>query len=284
MIFGTGVAILTSVYPPGERGHALGLNTAAVYTGLSLGPVLGGFLVHAFGWRSVFWAIRARRRVRPRPRARPARGRVGRRPRRALRLRRIDRLRRRSRLPDVRVLAAALAPRPRAHGRRRPGPGRVRPLRAAFAVPAPRPPPLPPQPHLRLLQPGRPVQLQRHVGRGLPDEPLPPVHQGPAAPDGGPRPHRPTRRHGRRFAVRRTALGPDRAADHRFDRHGPLGRGPRPLLLPRPRHRLRLHRRRASSASASASGSSRRPTRTRSCARSKSATSASPRPPSGPCV
>ncbi len=56
MIFGTGVATLTSVYPPGERGRALGLNTAAVYTGLSLGPVLGGFLVHAWGWRSVFWA------------------------------------------------------------------------------------------------------------------------------------------------------------------------------------------------------------------------------------
>jgi EmrB/QacA subfamily drug resistance transporter len=56
MIFGTGVAILTSVYPPGERGRALGLNTAAVYTGLSLGPVLGGFLVHAWGWRSMLWA------------------------------------------------------------------------------------------------------------------------------------------------------------------------------------------------------------------------------------
>jgi len=56
MIFGTGVAILTSVYPPGARGQALGLNTAAVYIGLSLGPVFGGFLVHAWGWRSVFWA------------------------------------------------------------------------------------------------------------------------------------------------------------------------------------------------------------------------------------
>jgi EmrB/QacA subfamily drug resistance transporter len=54
MIFGTGVAILTSVYPPGGRGHALGLNTAAVYSGLSLGPVLGGFIVHASGWRAIF--------------------------------------------------------------------------------------------------------------------------------------------------------------------------------------------------------------------------------------
>lgn len=56
MIFGTGVAILTSVYPPGERGRALGLTVTAVYTGGSLGPVLGGFLVHSWGWRSVFWA------------------------------------------------------------------------------------------------------------------------------------------------------------------------------------------------------------------------------------
>lgn len=54
MIFGTGIAIVTSVYPPGARGRALGLNTAATYTGLSLGPVLGGFVVHAWGWRSVF--------------------------------------------------------------------------------------------------------------------------------------------------------------------------------------------------------------------------------------
>ncbi|HIH44452.1 MAG TPA: MFS transporter [Candidatus Methanoperedenaceae archaeon] len=54
MIFGTGVAILTSVYPPGERGKALGINVAGVYAGLSLGPLIGGFLTHQFGWRSIF--------------------------------------------------------------------------------------------------------------------------------------------------------------------------------------------------------------------------------------
>ena len=36
MIFGTGMAILTSVYPPGERGKALGIIVAGVYLGLSL--------------------------------------------------------------------------------------------------------------------------------------------------------------------------------------------------------------------------------------------------------
>jgi EmrB/QacA subfamily drug resistance transporter len=56
MIFGTGVAILTSVFPAEERGRALGLNVAATYSGLSLGPVLGGLLTEHFGWRSVFIA------------------------------------------------------------------------------------------------------------------------------------------------------------------------------------------------------------------------------------
>jgi EmrB/QacA subfamily drug resistance transporter len=56
-MFGTGIAILTSVLPPGERGRALGLNTAAVYLGLSLGPFVGGWLTGALGWRSVFGAV-----------------------------------------------------------------------------------------------------------------------------------------------------------------------------------------------------------------------------------
>jgi len=54
-IFGTSVAILTSVYPPGERGRVLGITTAVTYIGLSLGPVLGGFMAGLWGWRSIFW-------------------------------------------------------------------------------------------------------------------------------------------------------------------------------------------------------------------------------------
>ncbi len=55
MSFGTVVAILTSVFPPGERGRALGINVASVYSGLSLGPVLGGVIVEHLGWRSIFF-------------------------------------------------------------------------------------------------------------------------------------------------------------------------------------------------------------------------------------
>jgi len=54
MIFGTAVAILTSVTPPEQRGKALGIYTTAVYLGLSMGPFLGGILTSLFGWRSIF--------------------------------------------------------------------------------------------------------------------------------------------------------------------------------------------------------------------------------------
>lgn len=54
MIFGTSMAILTSVFEPGERGKAMGINTTAVYAGLSSGPVIGGLLTQHFGWRSIF--------------------------------------------------------------------------------------------------------------------------------------------------------------------------------------------------------------------------------------
>jgi MFS family permease len=54
MIFGTSLAILTSVFPAGERGRALGISVTATYLGLSLGPVIGGLLTHSLGWRSIF--------------------------------------------------------------------------------------------------------------------------------------------------------------------------------------------------------------------------------------
>ena len=57
MIFVTGLAILTSVFPPHERGKAIGINVAAVYVGLSLGPVLGGILINYLGWRSLFFLM-----------------------------------------------------------------------------------------------------------------------------------------------------------------------------------------------------------------------------------
>jgi len=56
MIFSTSVAILTSVFPPEDRGRVLGINVAAVYTGLSLGPFAGGMLTQYLGWRAIFWA------------------------------------------------------------------------------------------------------------------------------------------------------------------------------------------------------------------------------------
>ena len=57
MIFVTGLAIITSVYPPQERGKAIGINIATVYIALALGPVLGGIMTQFLGWRSLFWAM-----------------------------------------------------------------------------------------------------------------------------------------------------------------------------------------------------------------------------------
>src|SRR5512133_3413077 len=54
MIFGTSLAIISSVFQPGERGKAMGINITAVYLGLSTGPVIGGLLTQYLGWRSIF--------------------------------------------------------------------------------------------------------------------------------------------------------------------------------------------------------------------------------------
>ena len=53
-LFATNNAILISVYPPEQKGQMLGISIAATYIGLAAGPVLGGFINHYIGWRSIF--------------------------------------------------------------------------------------------------------------------------------------------------------------------------------------------------------------------------------------
>jgi EmrB/QacA subfamily drug resistance transporter len=54
LLSATAAAIVTSVFPPRERGMALGINVMAIYVGLSVGPPLGGLLVETLGWRWIF--------------------------------------------------------------------------------------------------------------------------------------------------------------------------------------------------------------------------------------
>jgi MFS family permease len=54
MIAGTSIAILTSAFPPKERGRVLGINVGIVYVGLSLGPFVGGLVTRYAGWRYIF--------------------------------------------------------------------------------------------------------------------------------------------------------------------------------------------------------------------------------------
>jgi EmrB/QacA subfamily drug resistance transporter len=54
MIFATSMAIVVSVFPPTERGRALGITVGSVYFGLSAGPFLGGIITEHLSWRGVF--------------------------------------------------------------------------------------------------------------------------------------------------------------------------------------------------------------------------------------
>ena len=54
MIFSTGTAMLISAYPHDQRGSIIGINTAAVYIGLTIGPFVGGLLTQHLGWRYIF--------------------------------------------------------------------------------------------------------------------------------------------------------------------------------------------------------------------------------------
>jgi EmrB/QacA subfamily drug resistance transporter len=54
MLFSTGTALLTSVFPPSERGRVLGNSVTAVYLGLAVGPFAGGVMTQYLGWRGIF--------------------------------------------------------------------------------------------------------------------------------------------------------------------------------------------------------------------------------------
>ncbi len=47
-------ALITTTFPGSERGRALGLQATLTYTGLTLGPSLGGFISGQWGWQWVF--------------------------------------------------------------------------------------------------------------------------------------------------------------------------------------------------------------------------------------
>ena len=57
MMFGTAMAIITSVFPKEKRGKALGIVVSSVYAGLTLGPFLGGFITKWWGWQGIFLVI-----------------------------------------------------------------------------------------------------------------------------------------------------------------------------------------------------------------------------------
>lgn len=55
MVMATSPALLTQSVAPGRRGFALGFMSTALYFGLTVGPPLGGLMVHHLGWRSIFF-------------------------------------------------------------------------------------------------------------------------------------------------------------------------------------------------------------------------------------
>ena len=54
MLYATQVAIVSSVFPPQRRGQAIGITVSMIYLGLTIGPLLGGYVIDQFGWRASF--------------------------------------------------------------------------------------------------------------------------------------------------------------------------------------------------------------------------------------
>lgn len=55
MMMSTGPAIIKETFPADQLGRGLGMVSIAVSLGLMSGPILGGFLLEYYSWRSLFW-------------------------------------------------------------------------------------------------------------------------------------------------------------------------------------------------------------------------------------
>lgn len=54
-LIANGMAIITRLTTPKNRGTAIGLNAFVIALGVTLGPILGGVLTEKFGWNSIFF-------------------------------------------------------------------------------------------------------------------------------------------------------------------------------------------------------------------------------------
>jgi len=54
MMFSVAAAIVTRAFPASERGLALGINAVFIYAGLTVGPLLGAFVLLTSSWRGLF--------------------------------------------------------------------------------------------------------------------------------------------------------------------------------------------------------------------------------------
>jgi EmrB/QacA subfamily drug resistance transporter len=52
-----GTAMVISVFPPEERGKAIGSQTTAVAVGGAVGPAMGGFMLQFMDWQWLFWIL-----------------------------------------------------------------------------------------------------------------------------------------------------------------------------------------------------------------------------------
>ncbi|HET9917180.1 MAG TPA: MFS transporter [Candidatus Binatia bacterium] len=60
LIMANNFALVTALFPPEERGRAMGIAGGAISAiGYTMGPVIGGLLTHGFGWRSNFFVSAA---------------------------------------------------------------------------------------------------------------------------------------------------------------------------------------------------------------------------------